>query len=118
MLMNFFLTGHVDELVTGYGRLSPEVEEGICQVLAHMWMESEIMAGSSSNVASTSSASSSKRRARSQFEEKLGGFFKHQIESDASMAYGDGFRAGHRAVLQYGLKRTLEHIRLTGTFPF
>jgi hypothetical protein len=121
MLMNFFLTEHVDELVTGYGRLSPEVEEGICQVLAHMWIESEIMAGSSSNVASTSSASSStssKRRARSQFEQKLGRFFKHQIESDASMAYGDGFRAGHRAVLQYGLKRTLEHIRLTGTFPF
>ncbi|KAK3128544.1 hypothetical protein QOZ80_6BG0463240 [Eleusine coracana subsp. coracana] len=107
----------------GYGRLSPDVEEGICQVLAHMWIESEIMASSSSNVASTSSASSStstssKRRARSQFDQKLGEFFKHQIESDTSMAYGDGFRAGHRAVLQYGLKRTLEHIRLTGTYPF
>ncbi|GJN00743.1 hypothetical protein PR202_ga17947 [Eleusine coracana subsp. coracana] len=107
----------------GYGRLSPDVEEGICQVLAHMWIESEIMASSSSNVASTSSASSStstssKRRVRSQFDQKLGEFFKHQIESDTSMAYGDGFRAGHRAVLQYGLKRTLEHIRLTGTFPF
>ncbi|TVU12318.1 hypothetical protein EJB05_45956 [Eragrostis curvula] len=106
----------------GYPRLSPDVEEGICQVLAHMWIESEIMAGSSSNVASTSSASStstsSKKKERSQFEQKLGDFFKHQIESDTSMAYGDGFRAGHRAVLRYGLKSTLEHIRLTGTLPF
>ncbi|TVU45918.1 hypothetical protein EJB05_05428 [Eragrostis curvula] len=106
----------------GYRTLSPDVEEGICQVLAHLWIESEIMAGSGSNGASTSSASStstsSKKAGRSQFERKLGDFFKHQIESDTSMAYGDGFRAGNRAVLQYGLKRTLEHIRLTGTFPF
>jgi hypothetical protein len=89
-----------------------------------MWIESEIMGGSGSNAASTSSSSSSltstasKRGGRSQFEQKLGDFFKHQIESDTSMAYGDGFRAGNRVVLQYGLKRTLEHIRLTGTLPF
>nr|CAB3469620.1 unnamed protein product [Digitaria exilis] len=106
----------------GYRTLSPDVEEGICQVLAHMWIESEIMAGSGSSAASSSSGSStstsSKKGGRSQFESKLGDFFKHQIESDTSMAYGDGFRAGNRAVMQYGLKRTLEHIRLTGTFPF
>ncbi|CAL5037172.1 unnamed protein product [Urochloa decumbens] len=106
----------------GYRTLSPDVEEGICQVLAHMWIESEIMAGSGSSAASSSSGSSSsassKKGGRSQFERKLGDFFKHQIESDTSMAYGEGFRAGNRAVMQYGLKRTLEHIRLTGTFPF
>uniref|UniRef100_K3XWX9 LIM zinc-binding domain-containing protein n=1 Tax=Setaria italica TaxID=4555 RepID=K3XWX9_SETIT len=106
----------------GYRTLSPDVEEGICQVLAHMWIESEIMAGSGSSAASSSSGSStsasSKKGGRSQFERKLGDFFKHQIESDTSTAYGDGFRAGNRAVMQYGLKRTLEHIRLTGTFPF
>lgn len=85
-----------------------------------MWIESEIVAGSGSSAASSSSGSStsSKKGGRSQFERKLGDFFKHQIESDTSMAYGDGFRAGNRAVMQYGLKRTLEHIRLTGTFPF
>ncbi|XP_047095143.1 protein DA1-related 1-like [Lolium rigidum] len=106
----------------GYRTLSPDIEEGICQVLAHMWIESEIMGGSGINATSTSSSSSSstssKKGGRSQFERKLGDFFKHQIESDTSMAYGDGFRAGNRVVLQYGLKRTLEHIRLTGTLPF
>ncbi|KAL0924963.1 hypothetical protein M5K25_005824 [Dendrobium thyrsiflorum] len=98
----------------GYRGLSPEVEEGICQVLAHMWLDSEIMSGSGSFGASTSSASSSsattKKGWRSQSERKLGDFFKHQIESDTSLAYGDGFRAGNRAVLQYGLRCTLEHI--------
>jgi len=88
-----------------------------------MWLDSDIIFGYGCNVAATSSASSSssttsKKRTRSQFERKLGDFFKHQIESDTSSAYGDGFRAGNLAVLQYGLRRTLDHIRLTGSFPF
>lgn len=109
--------------LNGFRTLSPDVEEGICQVLSHMWLESEVMAGSgsSSHGASTSSgissSSSSKKGVRSQFEKKLGEFFMHQIAMDSSPAYGDGFRAGHAAMLQYGLKSTLDHIRMTGNFP-
>ena len=90
-----------------------------------MWLDAELTSGGSgSNVASTSSSSSSsssrasKKGSRSPFERKLGEFFKHQIESDISPVYGDGFRAGQRAVQRYGLPRTLEHIRMTGTFPY
>ncbi|KAI3824114.1 hypothetical protein L1987_05563 [Smallanthus sonchifolius] len=109
----------------GYSNLPPNVEEGICQVLAHMWLDSEIMAGSgSTNIASTSSSSSSapaaassKKGKRSDFEKQLGQFFKHQIETDTSAAYGDGFREGEQYVLKYGLRSTLDHIRLTGRFP-
>ncbi|KAL7175496.1 hypothetical protein ACSBR2_029155 [Camellia fascicularis] len=108
--------------LNGYRILSQDVEEGICQVLAHMWLESQIMSISGSNVASTSSSAPvstlSKQGTRSPFERKLGEFFKHQIESDASPVYGNGFRAGNQAVLKYGLWTTLEHIRLTGTFPY
>lgn len=116
--------------MTGYGTLRPEVEEGICQVLAHMWLDSEIYAASGSEVASSSSSSdssssssppssssSSKKGKRSDFEKELGKFFRHQIESDSSSAYGDGFREGNQAVLKYGLRRTLDHIRMTGSFP-
>lgn len=122
------------EILTGYPNLSPEVEEGICQVLAHMWLDSEIYAAAGSDAASSSSSSSassssssspssssstsSKKGKRSDFEKKLGGFFKHQIESDSSTAYGEGFRQGNQAVNKYGLKRTLDHIRMTGSFPF
>ncbi|KAJ7944356.1 protein DA1-related 1-like [Quillaja saponaria] len=112
----------------GYPNLSPEVEEGICQVLAHMWLDSEIYAGSGNDAASSSSSSSSasssssspqssKKGRRSDFEKKLGEFFKHQIESDTSSAYGEGFRLGNEAVLKYGLRRTLDHIRMTESFP-
>jgi hypothetical protein len=105
--------------------LRPEIEEGICQVLAHMWLESELYSGSGNNDAPPSSSSSSmppcsassKKGKRSDFEKKLGEFFKNQIESDTSPAYGDGFRSGYQAVLKYGLKSTLDHIHLTGTFP-
>ncbi|KAF2324497.1 hypothetical protein GH714_014838 [Hevea brasiliensis] len=102
----------------GFQHLSQDVEEGICQVLAYMWLESQLRTGSGSNVASSSASRASKRGARSPFERKLGEFFKHQIESDTSPVYGDGFRIGHRAVQKYGLQRTLDHIRMTGTFPY
>ena len=59
-----------------------------------------------------------KKGKRSDFEKKLGKYFKHQIESDSSAAYGDGFREGNQAVAKYGLRRTLDHIRLTGSFPY
>ena len=110
------------ELITkhlaGYRKLRQDVEEGICQVLAYMWLESEIRSVSDNDVASASISSSSKKIGGSQFEKKLGKFFKHHIESDRSPAYGDGFRAGNQAVKTYGLKRTLDHIRMTGSFPY
>ncbi|XP_044461304.1 protein DA1-related 2-like isoform X2 [Mangifera indica] len=107
----------------GYRNLNPEVEEGICQVLSYMWLESEVLPGSkympstSAASSSSSSSSSSKKGERSGVEKKLGEFFMHQIAHDGSPAYGGGFRAANAAVNKYGLHRTLEHIRLTGNFP-
>ncbi|MED6197454.1 Protein DA1- 1 [Stylosanthes scabra] len=108
----------------GYPNLSPEVEEGICQVLAHMWLDSEIYSASGSDCSSSSSSSpssssaSSKKGKRSDFEKKLGEYFKHQIEADTSSVYGKGFRLGNEAVLKYGLRSTLDHIQMTGSFPY
>ncbi|XP_059293779.1 uncharacterized protein LOC132046947 isoform X3 [Lycium ferocissimum] len=71
--------------IKGYPSLSPEVEEGTCQVLAHIWLDSEIIAGSgssstsASSSASSSSSISSKKGNCSEFEKKLGDFFKHQL---------------------------------------
>uniref|UniRef100_A0A2N9FDF8 LIM zinc-binding domain-containing protein n=1 Tax=Fagus sylvatica TaxID=28930 RepID=A0A2N9FDF8_FAGSY len=106
----------------GYHNLNPEVEEGICQVLSYMWLESEVMPvsksmPSTSAASSSSSSSSSKKGVRSDVENKLGEFFIHQIAHDASPAYGGGYRAAQAAVNKYGLHSTLEHIRLTGNFP-
>ncbi|KAL2525813.1 Protein DA1-related 2 [Abeliophyllum distichum] len=126
--------------LNGYRNLNPEVEEGICQVLSHMWLESEVMPGSrnmpststasssstwsygstsmpSTSTASSSSSSSSKKGNKSTAENNLGQFFMHQIAHDASPAYGGGFRLAVEAVNKYGLRSTLAHIHLTGTFP-
>ncbi|KAI3705095.1 hypothetical protein L1987_75327 [Smallanthus sonchifolius] len=97
----------------GYRKLNPEVEEGICQVLSYMWLD-----GLSSTLAALSSSSSvSKKGGKSIVENKLGEFFMHQIANDASPTYGGGFRTANAAVNTYGLRRTLDHIRLTGSFP-
>ncbi|GMH17897.1 hypothetical protein Nepgr_019738 [Nepenthes gracilis] len=82
---------HAWQYLNGYPNVSPKVEEGICQVLVHMWLDSKLIAGS---------CSSCEKGKRSQFERKLDEFFKHQIESDGSMAYGDGFRRGTKAARQ------------------
>ncbi|KAL5973476.1 LIM domain-containing protein hdr3 [Asimina triloba] len=108
----------------GYRNLSPEVEEGICQVLSNLWLESEVMPSSRSMPSTSTSApsssyasSSSKKVGKSDIEKKLGEFFRHQIANDSSPAYGEGFRLANTAVNKYGLRSTLEHIRLTGYFP-
>ncbi|XP_042029706.1 protein DA1-related 2-like isoform X1 [Salvia splendens] len=135
------LTGAIlaHELMHGWLRLNefrnlrPEVEEGICQVMSHMWLESEVVPdsrntasasasasssyGSTSTAPSSSSWPSSKKGGKSSVENKLGVFFMHQILHDASPAYGGGFRAAMAAVNKYGLRRTLDHIRYTRTFP-
>lgn len=105
----------------GFRNLNPEVEEGICQVLSYMWLESEVMTrfkSMPSTSAASSSSSSSKKGGKSDVENKLGEFFMHQIANDASPAYGGGFRAANAAVNKYGLRSTLDHIHYTGNFPF
>ena len=96
-----------------------------------MWLEAEVMSGSrtmpstsaaassssSSSSSSTSTSYSSKKGAISKVENKLGEFFMNQIANDSSPAYGGGFRSANAAVNKYGLRCTLEHIRLTGQFP-
>ncbi|GFQ04221.1 protein da1, partial [Phtheirospermum japonicum] len=96
--------------LNGFRTLRQDVEEGICQVIASMWLESQILHMSDDDNASTSSSSS--------VEKKLSVFFKHQIATDTSLVYGNGFRAGNQAVQKFGLQRSLDHMRETGNFPY
>lgn len=84
-----------------------------------MWLETEVMPSFQSmpSTSTASSSSSSKKGAKSQVENKLGEFFMNQIVNDSSPAYGGGFRDANKAVNKYGLRCTLDHIRLTGFFP-
>ena len=88
-----------------------------------MWLDAEVMScarttpSTASSASSTSYSNSSKKGVKSLVENKLGEFFMNQIANDSSPAYGGGFRAANEAVNKYGLRCTLEHIRLTGHFP-
>ncbi|KAI5068396.1 hypothetical protein GOP47_0016741 [Adiantum capillus-veneris] len=100
--------------LNGFHNLETMVEEGICQVLAHMWLESEVMAGSGG---SRSNGSMKSKAPKSTMDKKLGEFFLQQIAKDTSPIYGKGFRAGHASMMKFGLRPTLDHIRMTGSFP-
>ncbi|KAF3325325.1 Protein DA1-related 2 [Carex littledalei] len=107
--------------LNGYHNLSPEVEEGICQVQSYLWLESEIVPDTHNGASSYSSApslsASSKKGGTSAMENKLREFFKHQIQHDKSSDYGEGFRTAYASVSTYGLRYTLDHIRYTGRCP-
>ncbi|KAF8394149.1 hypothetical protein HHK36_020355 [Tetracentron sinense] len=98
--------------LNGYSTVSRDVKEGMCAVLAHMWLESEIMLGSGS----TSSSSSSTMDRRSKFEKNFGEFCKKMIEKNQSKVSADRFRAANRAVNTYGFQATLAHVGKTGSF--
>lgn len=97
--------------VIGYGTLRQDAEEGICQVMASMWLKSQILSMSSSDSPTTSLSS------RSPFEKKLGAFLNHQMAIDTSVVYGNGYRDANQAVLKFGLRKTLHHMQETGNFP-
>lgn len=114
-------------LFTGCRNLNTVMEEGICQVLGHMWLETQtyatVDAAASSSSAAESSSSSSrtpseanagKKGEWSEFEKKLVEFCKNQIETDESAAYGDGFRKVDHMVTNSSLKDTLKEILRRG----
>lgn len=85
-----------------FPNLDNDIEEGICQVIAHIWLKDEL-------------DKMTTRKSRSgATHQRLGEFFLHQIETDSSPIYGDGFRAAYAAASAYGLARTLDHLRQTG----
>ncbi|KAL2498341.1 Protein DA1 [Abeliophyllum distichum] len=90
--------------INGYGTLAEDVVEGICQVLAHMWLENQFIYVSDSSVNPT-------------FQKKLMEYYMYNIETHTSPTYGDGYRAGKEAVIKHGLHNTLQHIWTTRNFP-
>ncbi|CDY45247.1 BnaA07g12430D [Brassica napus] len=133
------LTGYIlaHEMMHAYLRLNGcrnlnnVMEEGICQVLGHMWLETQTYAtidaaassaapapaaaeSSSSSSRTPSEASAGKKGEWSEFEKKLVEFCKNQIETDESAAYGDGFRKVNHMVTNSSLKDTLKEILRRG----
>ncbi|CAI5504704.1 unnamed protein product [Closterium sp. Naga37s-1] len=110
----------------GFRHLPPELEEGMCQVMAYLWLQTQAPptphapSQAPSPQAPSQQASSAAplaHEAHSSFQQRFAAFCLHSIATDASPVYGDGFRAAHAAVLKHGLLPTLEHIRAYRTLP-
>ncbi|KAG7535772.1 Zinc finger LIM-type [Arabidopsis thaliana x Arabidopsis arenosa] len=104
--------------LNGYRNLKLEFEEGICQVLGHMWLESQTYStsaaassASSSSTSHTPAASATKKGAQSDYEKKLVEFCKNQIETDDSPVYGVGFKKVNQMVSDSSLHKILKSIQ-------
>ncbi|ESQ31142.1 hypothetical protein EUTSA_v10003845mg [Eutrema salsugineum] len=106
--------------LNGHRNLNKVMEEGICQVLGHMWLESQTYAttdatdAAASSSSGTTAATTSKKGEWSDFEKKLVEFCKNQIETDDSPVYGEGFRKVNRMVTNSSLQETLKEITRWG----
>jgi hypothetical protein len=90
--------------------MRPEVEEGICQIMSHIWLTSELKKLNANKSSSSSSSSSMGNSNQTALEIRLAEFYLHQISTDSSPVYGDGYRHGFAAVQEFGLSRVLEHL--------
>lgn len=104
-----FTTGYQKSNVEGFcGTIPEDLNEGVCQVMAHIWIESKIRSMSRNKSSSSPEL---------QFDRMLAEHIKHSIETDDRPNYGPAFRKVRHVVDKYGLKETLNYVRMTGSFP-
>lgn len=96
--------------------LPPEVEEGLCQLIAYKYLlhlDEEIKKNNDKNKSSKSTANESDGVG----DESDVAFYRYQIEEDPSLIYGEGFRAARKAEAAIGLDILVEYIAQNKTFP-
>jgi len=111
----------------GYRDLDAQVEEGLCQLMALLWLEAQPGRQNSASADTNEHhrdgggvlGASNYRDGGGgvEFEDKLAAFLGHQIRSDTSVVYGDGLRAAHDVFQRHGLKTVLAHVKVAGKFP-
>ncbi|XP_074344030.1 protein DA1-related 1-like isoform X2 [Apium graveolens] len=96
--------------IQGYSRGIPlEVKEGICEVMAHRWLDWYTFVGEDFLHTSPEQV---------QFLRNLKEVLKNDIEKRCSKdVYGHGFREAKWAIERYGLKSTMSYVARTGKFP-
>jgi hypothetical protein len=117
------LTGCIlaHELMHGWLRLSGfedlplEVEEGLCQLMALLWLEAQPESQGTSH--NNTSRGRSGTNNNSTYDEKFASFLGHQIRTDTSIVYGDGLRAALEAFQRHGLATVLAHVRQAKRLP-
>lgn len=81
-----------------FGRVDTKIEEGLCQLLAYMWITCAIDGADAG-------------------EKEAGSFFRWSIMHDPSEIYGEGFRDALICYETYGLASTLDYLRTNRKLP-
>uniref|UniRef100_A0A7S2XRV9 Protein DA1-like domain-containing protein n=1 Tax=Attheya septentrionalis TaxID=420275 RepID=A0A7S2XRV9_9STRA len=98
-------------------RLPPMVEEGCCQLIAHLYLHDRA-ALYHTMTSSTNDTSTYMEDARGgPSDDKLRQYFLSEIERDQSEVYGEGFRRAARGFAQLGLHALLDYVLLHHAFP-
>ncbi|WIA18924.1 hypothetical protein OEZ85_003595 [Tetradesmus obliquus] len=85
--------------VTG---LPLQVEEGLCQLVAMLWLDSQDFWA---------------KQQQGGYQERLLSYLGYQIRTDTSEVYGDGFRIAMEKFQMRGLKALVEHVIAHGQWP-
>lgn len=89
-----------------------QVEEGICQLIALLWLQHLAGRGSGDEEGGKGQVHGSPPS-----NEDLRGFFAYQIKTDVSTVYGDGFRNAKEVYDAVGLEALLNHVKRYDSFP-
>ncbi|KAI8473875.1 MAG: hypothetical protein J3K34DRAFT_466141 [Monoraphidium minutum] len=81
--------------------IDPHVEEGLCQLMAYLWLEAQDHGA----------------RAAGPGQERLVSYFTHQIRTDTSPIYGDGFRRALELYQVRGLRALFDHVLRHKAWP-
>ena len=122
----------------GFPRLAPKTEEGLCQLVALLWVEDVAARGgvvnanggatnaranapSNDSVTGGGGASARVHNSKNSWEERnlaaMAGYVANQIRTDPSETYGNGLRVALGAYRRVGLRAVFEHVRATGEIP-
>ncbi|KAK1359254.1 DA1-like domain-containing protein [Heracleum sosnowskyi] len=100
---------HAWMAIEGYRNgLRSEMREGICEVMAHKWLDWYAFVGDDFLHTTPEQA---------EFLRYLKEVEKNKIEVRDDESYGQGFREAKWAIERYGLRRTMSYASRTGKFP-
>ncbi|CAL9006106.1 unnamed protein product [Prunus brigantina] len=100
---------HAWLLLKGCKKLDRKVCEGICEVMAHLWLEWFCDEGKNNLDSYTTE--------QAEFTKNLKILHAYKITTRDDKIYGDGFREAQRAVSTSNLHKTLQHIVRHKTLP-
>ena len=107
---------HAHFRLHGFPPLSGRVEEGLCQLIAFLWLTRD---ADRDRTAGRNHSRNNQNTGSDHNEDiaALKRFCLHKLERDPDPDYGEGFREAYAAYLQHGLVKTLETVHTTGNLP-